>query len=72
MTEGENNWDDRSSTESIQQALENAVGKTLELERRRQLGQYAVIIRNGRTVRLGIDVPWGQESEPKNERSPRG
>lgn len=68
MTEPENRHEDRTSTASIQHALEKAVGKTLE--RKRRLGQYAVVYRNGRTVRLGIDAPWDQESGPEKERSP--
>ena len=69
MTEPEHNSDDQTSTASIQRALESAVDKTLE--RKRWLGQYAVIIRNGRTIRLGIDVPWDQEDGPEERRVPK-
>ena len=68
MTQPENEYDDLTSTASIQHALENAVGKALE--RKCRLGQYAVVYRNGRTVRLGIDVPWDQDSQPEKRNSP--
>ncbi|WP_019594005.1 hypothetical protein [Thioalkalivibrio sp. ALM2T] len=67
MTEREYDRYDRTSTASVQHALESAVAKTLE--RKRRLGQYAVVIRDGRTVRLGIDVPWDQESDQRTEHS---
>lgn len=48
--------EDNASTESIQRALEKAVEKALE--RKRKLGQYAVVWHEGRSVWLGVDVPW--------------
>lgn len=45
------------SPESLEalQALQQAVTKALE--RKRRLGQYAVIWRNGRPVQVGDDAP---------------
>jgi hypothetical protein len=59
MTAPEYDHDDPTSTASIQRALESAAHKVLE--RKRRLGQYAVVYRDGHTVRLGIDLPWEQE-----------
>lgn len=69
MSQPGSEHDDLTSTASIQRALERAVGKALK--RKCRLGQYAVIYRDGRTVRLGIDVPWDQDSHSeKADRSP--
>jgi hypothetical protein len=62
MIDPKDERDDLTSTASIQRALENAVDKALE--RKRRLGQYAVVYRNGRSVRLGIDLPWEQGNRP--------
>ena len=45
-----------TSTGSIQRALAEAVEKALE--RKRKLGQYAVVWHKGQPVRLGMDIPW--------------
>lgn len=51
-----NDQENNTSTESIQRALAEAVEKALE--RKRKLGQYAVVWHDGRSVRLGVDIPW--------------
>jgi hypothetical protein len=52
--------DDPASDEALCGALRVAVGNALE--RKRRLGQYAVVWRDGGPVRLGIDVPWSDDT----------
>jgi len=43
-------------TQQILDSLRTAVAK--DLERKRRLGQHYVVWRDGRPVRVGIDVPY--------------
>jgi hypothetical protein len=43
----------------VKEALQQAVSEALE--RKRRLGQYAVIYKNGKPVRIDLEKEWNQE-----------
>lgn len=52
-------------TQKMLDSLRSAVSETLE--RKRRLGQYAVIWQDGKPVLVGEDAPKDQAASPENQ-----